>query len=133
MDFSRWFHDRHGYPPFPWQEALAQRLARREWPDALTPPAGAGKTTLIDAWLWARLAGHPVPLRLTYIIYRRVVVDGVEDHARGLADSLPPAERPAILLLSTRLFRHEFLTFTHLATGYPRHIAAPCETGREGP
>ncbi len=37
------------------------------------------------------------------------------------------------LLLSPTIFRHEFLTFTHLATGYLRHITAPCETGREGP
>jgi hypothetical protein len=36
------------------------------------------------------------------------------------------------LVLSPTILRHEFVTFTQLATGYPRHIAAPYETGREG-
>ena len=34
---------------------------------------------------------------------------------------------------SPTVFRHDCRTFTHLATGYGRHIAEPCETGREGP
>lgn len=97
MDFSAWYRERHGYPPFPWQAALADRFARGDWPDALTPPTGAGKTSVIDVWLWARLAGHAVPRRLCYVIDRRIVVGGVEDYARQLGDSLPDADRPVIV------------------------------------
>ena len=99
MDFAHWYQERHGYPPFPWQEALAHRFAQGDWPDAPTPPTGAGKTAVIDVWLWARLAEHPVPRRLSYIIDRRLVVDGVQDYAQSLADSLPASERPVIVLM----------------------------------
>jgi CRISPR-associated endonuclease/helicase Cas3 len=99
MDFAHWYQERHGYPPFPWQEALARRFATGDWPDALTPPTGAGKTAVIDVWLWARLAGHPVPRRLSYIIDRRLVVDGIQAYAQSLADSLPAADRPATVLM----------------------------------
>ncbi|MBP6582484.1 MAG: type I-U CRISPR-associated helicase/endonuclease Cas3 [Chromatiaceae bacterium] len=97
MDFAHWYQERHGYPPFPWQEALAHRFAQGDWPDALTPPTGAGKTAVIDVWLWARLAEHPVPRRLSYIIDRRLVVDGFQDYAQSLADSLPASDRPVIV------------------------------------
>ena len=99
MDFVTWYRERHGYPPFPWQAALAARLAGGDWPEALTPPTGAGKTAIIDIWLWARLSGYPVPRRLCSLIDRRLVVDGVEDYAQAMADSLPPAARPARVLM----------------------------------
>ena len=96
-DFPAWYTERHGYPPFPWQAALAERLAAGDWPDALTPPTGSGKTGAIDVWLWARCQGHPLPRRLVYVIDRRLVVDGVVDYAVALAARLPEAERPAVV------------------------------------
>jgi CRISPR-associated endonuclease/helicase Cas3 len=95
--FTDWYAGRHGYPPFPWQAALAARIAGGDWPEALTPPTGSGKTGVIDAWLWARLHGHPVPRRLVYVIDRRLVVDGVVDYAESLARSLPESDRPAVI------------------------------------
>jgi len=96
-DFVDWYHQRHGYPPFPWQAAFAARIADGDWPDALTPPTGSGKTGVIDAWLWARLQGHPVPRRLVYVIDRRLVVDGVGHYAHALCNSLPEADRPGLI------------------------------------
>lgn len=97
--FDAWYADRHGYPPFPWQTRLAERLAADDWPEALTPPTGCGKTAIIDIWLWARLQGLPVPRRLVYVIDRRLVVDGVTDYAQTLAASLEPDARPSVVTM----------------------------------
>jgi CRISPR-associated endonuclease/helicase Cas3 len=95
--FDNWYQDRHGYPPFPWQAALADRIAAGDWPEALTPPTGSGKTAVIDVWLWARLQSLQVPRRLVYVIDRRLVVDGVCEYASALAASLGDGQRPAIV------------------------------------
>jgi hypothetical protein len=79
--FASWYAERHGYPPFPWQAALAARIAAGTGRTRSTPPTGSGKTAVIDVWLWARLQGLPVPRRLVYVIDRRLVVDGVSDYA----------------------------------------------------
>mgnify|MGYP001809834912 CR=1 FL=1 len=99
QDFADWYSARHGYPPFPWQSALAGRLAGDDWPEALTPPTGSGKTAIIDIWLWARLSGLPVPRRLVYVIDRRLVVDGVSRYAESLAATLDAPDRPAVVTL----------------------------------
>lgn len=98
-DFPTWYAERHGYQPFPWQAALAARIAAGDWPDALDPPTGSGKTAVIDVWLWARLRRLAVPRRLVYVIDRRLVVDGVSDYARALADSLATEQRPAVITM----------------------------------
>jgi len=92
-DFPLWYEERHGHRPFPWQESLAARIAAGDWPDALTPPTGSGKTAVIDVWLWAWLQGHPAPRRLVYVIDRRLVVDSVTAYANALAASLPGDHR----------------------------------------
>jgi CRISPR-associated endonuclease/helicase Cas3 len=99
QDFASWYQHRHGYQPFPWQAALASRIAAEDWPDALTPPTGSGKTAVIDVWLWARLQGLPVPRRLVYVIDRRLVVDGVTEYATTLAASLEADQQPAVVTL----------------------------------
>ncbi|NKN34397.1 type I-G CRISPR-associated helicase/endonuclease Cas3g [Marichromatium bheemlicum] len=100
VDFDRWYRQRHGYSPFPWQSALAARVAAGDWPEALTAPTGCGKTAIIDVWLWARLCGHGVvPRRLVYVIDRRLVVDGVSDYVERLIDSLPVSDRPGLARL----------------------------------
>jgi CRISPR-associated endonuclease/helicase Cas3 len=96
MDFATWYTQRHGYAPFPWQNALAARVAADDWPDALTPPTGTGKTAVIDVWLWAQLAGYAMPRRLVYVIDRRLIVDGVRDYANALTATLPTTQRPLV-------------------------------------
>ena len=97
--FVSWYEQRHGYQPFPWQTALAGRIAAGDWPDALTPPTGSGKTAVIDIWLWAHLKGLPVPRRLVYVIDRRLVVDGVTEYATALASGLDANQQPTIVTM----------------------------------
>ena len=98
-DFSSWYKKRHGYAPFPWQAALAGRIAAGDWPEALTAPTGAGKTAVIDVWLWAVLHGIEVPRRLVYVIDRRLVVDSVSAYCAHLIATLDPEQRPAIVTM----------------------------------
>jgi CRISPR-associated endonuclease/helicase Cas3 len=96
MNFRDWYCACHGYEPFPWQESLAERIAAGSWPEALTPPTGAGKTAVIDVWLWARLEGLSVPTRLVYVIDRRLIVDSVSTYATALAQFVPADQRPTV-------------------------------------
>ncbi|HCZ16938.1 MAG TPA: type I-U CRISPR-associated helicase/endonuclease Cas3, partial [Candidatus Accumulibacter sp.] len=97
QSFPSWYEQRHGYLPFPWQAALAGRVAAEDWPEALTPPTGSGKTAVIDVWLWARLQGLRVPRRLVYVIDRRLVVDGVTEYAKALAAGLEADQQPTVV------------------------------------
>jgi len=72
----------HGRAPFPWQSRLAQRVANGRWPDALNLPTSAGKTAVIDVWLWAHKERIPqTPRRLYYVIDRRALVDAAAVYA----------------------------------------------------
>jgi CRISPR-associated endonuclease/helicase Cas3 len=79
MDFATWFAGVHGYAPFPWQSSVAE-----SWPDAIAIPTGAGKTAVIDAWLYRRITGKDAPLRLWYVVDRRVLVDEAFERAKRL-------------------------------------------------
>lgn len=86
--------------PFKWQVRAASELADTGWWPALTAPTGAGKTTLIEAWLHALASAGPRRLgrRLFWVVDRRAVVDQVYEHAdrivtRLLAEDADPALR----------------------------------------
>ena len=89
MDFTAWYRERHGYDPFPWQTALAARIAAGDWPAALTAPTGAGKTGVVAVWLWATEEGLPVPRRLVYVVDRRLIVDSTALYAGCLSRRSP--------------------------------------------
>ena len=83
-DFARFYQSAHGYAPFPWQVALAERVADGRWPDALNLPTSSGKTAVVDVWLWAHMAGIAnMPRRLYYVIDRRLLVDAVAARLMG--------------------------------------------------
>lgn len=79
MDFATWFTGIHGYAPFPWQCSVAEK-----WPDAIAIPTGAGKTAVIDAWLYRRITGRDAPIRLWYVVDRRVLVDEAFERAKRM-------------------------------------------------
>jgi CRISPR-associated endonuclease/helicase Cas3 len=94
-DFSTFIHEVHGYPPFPWQKRLlAQVAAKGEWPHTLDLPTGSGKTAAIDIALFHlaleadRFAERRAPVRIAFVVDRRLVVDDAFERARLLEAAL---------------------------------------------
>lgn len=94
--FPEFFEAIRGFEPFPWQNDLATNIIESEWPDVVDVPTGLGKTSIIDVWAFA-LAVHAdrdrraVPLRLNFVVDRRLVVDGAYESALSLAKALEDA------------------------------------------
>ena len=80
-DFTTFYRGLHQRDPFPWQQALAERVAACGWPGTIEVPTGLGKTTAIVVAVWelARQvhAGQPrsAPLRIVHIVDRTTLVD----------------------------------------------------------
>ncbi|MEY3730960.1 MAG: hypothetical protein RLZZ57_1716 [Pseudomonadota bacterium] len=89
----------HGVPPFPWQNRLVDRLASgKGWPEALDLPTSSGKTAAIDAALFhlALQAGdgarRQAPVRICFIVDRRIIVDAAAARAEAISQALRNAE-----------------------------------------
>lgn len=102
-DFATFFMDVHGYPPFPWQKRLAAQVARdRVWPDMLDLPTGSGKTAAIDVAVFHlaleadRAAERRAPVRIAFVVDRRIVVDDASARAERIAKSLATASTGSI-------------------------------------
>ena len=85
--FGEFFRAIHGQEPFPWQQALADRLAETdEWPDVLNLPTGCGKTAAMDAAVFHLALRYADPqkaaLRIAFVVDRRIVVD--DTYGRGI-------------------------------------------------
>lgn len=85
--FDRFFRAVHGYPPFPWQSRLAADLGRGIWPELCNLPPASGKTAWLDIWAYALAMAsdvrpRTVPVRLAFVVDRRLVVN--DAHARAL-------------------------------------------------
>lgn len=96
--FADFYHAVHGRDPFPWQLRLADRALTGDWPEVLDLPTASGKTSVLDVAVFALAsqAGRPVlqrtaPLRIFYVIDRRLVVDEVTAHALKIARALADA------------------------------------------
>ena len=101
-DFAKFFAAVNGgHVPFAWQERLLDTLLENgRWPDRITAPTGAGKTSVIDVHVFATaltaIAGGPrLPRRLVMVVDRRVLVDDQYRRARALAGVLGQALDPA--------------------------------------
>jgi len=94
--FPEFFEAVRGHEPFLWQADLAERLIDSRFPGLIDVPTGLGKTSVIDCWAYA-LGVHAfrdprgVPLRLSFVVDRRLVVDAAYDDAMALADVLTKA------------------------------------------
>lgn len=94
-DFAAFFEDVYGCPPFPWQQRLLQRLAEEcAWPSVLDLPTGSGKTAAIDIAVFHlaleadRGEARRAPVRVVFVVDRRLVVDDAFARARTLAAAL---------------------------------------------
>src|SRR5437762_480444 len=98
IDFKICFEALTGYPPFHWQEKLFTRMRDGYIPRECDVPTGLGKTSVITIWLLALGENLPgpacerkVPLRLVYVVDRRVVVDQSTDEAVTVTGKLAQA------------------------------------------
>ena len=93
-EFFRQIHDQQD--PFPWQERLARQVWKeRTWPKTLDLPTAAGKTAVLEiaVFLLALESALPpaeraFPVRLVFVVDRRVIVDQAAERAREIARQL---------------------------------------------
>jgi len=98
-DFNTFFAALHGYEPFPWQSRAAKLAIDGSWPEAMSLPTASGKTACIDIALFALAlqAGkepsqRTAPLRILFVVNRRVIVDEAYERSRFICQRLAEAE-----------------------------------------
>lgn len=96
--FDEFFASLYGYPPFPWQSRLARQVALGDWPRLLDLPTASGKTSVLDVFVFALScqadrapADRTAPLRMAYVVDRRVIVDEAFERAKKLVKALQNA------------------------------------------
>ncbi len=77
--FEEAFKALTGFPPFPWQGRLYERLLLNDVPSVCDIPTGIGKTMVIPIWLLALACNTDLPRRLVYVVNRRTIVDQATD------------------------------------------------------
>jgi CRISPR-associated endonuclease/helicase Cas3 len=96
LDFSECFKALTGNDPFDWQERLFKRFLADDFPAACDIPTGLGKTHVMTIWLVAlgcclKQPIRKLPLRLVYVVDRRVIVDQATEEAEKLQDIITAA------------------------------------------
>lgn len=107
-DFPAFFEAVHGSPPFPWQQALVERLAATDaWPDVLDIPTGCGKTAALDAALFHLALRADAPsraaIRIVLVVDRRLVVDDAHARAQRIAGALSAPTPGVVARVAERL------------------------------
>jgi CRISPR-associated endonuclease/helicase Cas3 len=95
LDFEAFFRTATGHEPYAYQA----RIAREGLPEVVRAPTGAGKTGVLLAWLWRRLAAQHrdgTPRRLIYALPQRGLADQVVGDARGWLGKLGLADEVAL-------------------------------------
>lgn len=95
IDFDYCFNKLTGNKPFAWQRELFVRLTRGAFPSECDIPTGLGKTSIIAIWLLAlandltrQVSERTIPLRLVYVVDRRVIVDQATSAAEEIVKNL---------------------------------------------
>jgi CRISPR-associated endonuclease/helicase Cas3 len=125
-DFDVFFREIHGVAPFEWQRQLAwrvdasapcnecaaqglnfERCTHVGWPPTIDLPTASGKTAVIDIAIFT-LALDPsptrrAPLRIFFVVDRRVVVDEAHRRAAKIAASLASATDGVVHTVADRL------------------------------
>ncbi|MGF1660574.1 MAG: type I-U CRISPR-associated helicase/endonuclease Cas3 [Rubrimonas sp.] len=107
-DFPAFFEAVHGARPFPWQQALVERLAATDaWPDVLDIPTGCGKTAALDAALFHLALRADAPsraaIRIILVVDRRLVVDDAHARAQRIAEALSAPATGIVARVAERL------------------------------
>jgi CRISPR-associated endonuclease/helicase Cas3 len=108
--FAEFFEAVHGVRPFPWQVDVAERACDGDWPSSIVVPTGMGKTSVLDAAVYAlaRQADRPAskrtaPTRAALVVDRRLVVDSAFAHASKVRQALKQPATSACRWVSERL------------------------------
>lgn len=96
-EYGDFVEEMFGYRPYKWQEEMSERLFAGAPPSRVDVEAGMGKSSVVEAWVWAFakqrseiLAGtrersaRTAPMRLHFVVDRRVIVDEVHDRAEKI-------------------------------------------------
>src|SRR5437763_1320297 len=109
-DFAAFFQEVHGCPPFPWQKRLlAEVVTKGEWPAVLDLPTSSGKTAAIDIAIFHlaletyRVDARRAPVRIAFVVDRRLVVDDAFERARKLEAALIAQTDGVTALVAERL------------------------------
>lgn len=87
--FTDYFERLKGTAPYPWQKKLFEQIVSGNWPQVVDMPTGAGKTAVLWIWwlalAWSKQHGtNGIPIRLAWVVNRRVVVDQVTTEVEQL-------------------------------------------------
>ena len=106
--FGEFYKEVHGSLPFEWQSELAKEVIRHGWPKYLDMPTASGKTSVMDIAVFhlavqAGERGRSAPVRIAFVVDRRLVVDGAFEHASELAKKLSSADGEITSIVAERL------------------------------
>ena len=92
-DFASFYEEVHCRKPFDWQKDLADTVCNSGWPKYLDMPTASGKTSVIDIAVFhlaveGRRKERRAPMRIAFVVDRRLVVDGALQHAKKIADRI---------------------------------------------
>jgi len=131
-EFAAFFHAVHGVNPFPWQARLLKQVtAKGIWPDVLDLPTGSGKTAALDIAVFhlaleaSRGLGRRSPVRIAFVVDRRLIVDDAFERAQILAHALATATDGVVARVSAALRQlagkdHRPLLVRRMRGGAPR-------------
>ena len=108
-EFFRQIHD--GQVPFPWQDRLARQVWESgKWPETLDLPTAAGKTAVLEIAVFllalesvSSPATRRFPVRLVFVVDRRVIVDQAAERAWLIAEQLNNAKLGVLAAVAERL------------------------------
>jgi CRISPR-associated endonuclease/helicase Cas3 len=109
-EFADFFCAVHGVAPFPWQSRLLNHLASgSDWPSVLDLPTGSGKTAALDIAVFhlaleaSRGITRRAPLRIAFVVDRRLIVDDAFKRAERLARRLAEGTEAIVRKVATVL------------------------------
>ena len=114
-DFADFFRALWERDPFPWQSRLAAAAGAGEWPRVVALPTAAGKTAIIDIWLHRLLCDlaadatrRETPLRLFYVVDRRIIADAAFARAETIRKKLRDASGDSALAIARKILEARF-------------------------